>query len=168
MATLKNMKSLSDPSPEANRAMQLKKDWNDFIEYAKKKGIAGRTELDKGVGQNNLGMQYVRQYKKENPNSLISPETISEVQTHFKNYRDFAINEIKNKRATWDGDTSKIDAPDSPFMKDLSVVDGIPGSRTTSWKFPNEFLITIYKAPDGKIEKKETVNQGLASIKSIR
>ncbi len=148
--------------PEAERATRLKKDWNSFQSWMKAKGVAGSPALDQGLGEGNLGIKYVRQYQKENPTTLVAPENIKEIQQHFQNYRNYAINEIKNKRATYSGDVSKIDTPDSDFMRGLSTVDGIPGSLTTQHQFPSSFLTTIYKDPSGKTEKVEKVNTGLA------
>ncbi len=163
MATsLSNIKTLNGGDPVSDRATRLKSDWNGFQGWLKKRGLAGHPSLDKGVGENNVGIQYLRQYNKENPTSLARPENIKEIQQHFQNYRNYAINEIKNKRATYSGDVSKIDTPDSDFMRGLSIADGVPGSLTTSHVFPSSFLTTIYKDPSGKTEKVEKVNTGLA------
>lgn len=163
MATsLSNIKTLNGGDPVSDRATKLKQSWNDYQMWLKKRGLAGHPSLDKGVGENNVGIQYLRQYNKENSTSLARPENIKEIQSHFQNYRNYAINEIKNKRATYSGDVSKIDTPDSDFMRGLSVADGIPGSLTTSHQFPTTFLTTIYKDPSGKTEKVEKVNTGLA------
>lgn len=100
-------KTEGDPSDE--RAMKLKSDWNQFVGWLSKKGVAGTPELNEGEGENNLGIKYVRQYQKENPNTLISPETIKAVQGHFQNYREYAINKIKTKKAEYTGDINTID-----------------------------------------------------------
>ncbi len=163
--SISEIKSLYQGTPTEDGTAKLKSDWNLFVDYMQKNGAKGHPDLDKGVGKNNMGIRYLEQYRKENPSTSLTPENVSEVQKNFQNYRDFAINEIKNKRATYDGDISKIDTPQSDFMKDLSIVDGIPGSRTTSHQFPSSFLTTIYKSPTGQVENKNTVNQGLASIK---
>lgn len=146
------------------KAQRLKEDWNAYVSWLDKKGMKGNPALDKGAGYNNTGVQYLKMYIKENPKTSLTPESITEVQENFKNYRDYAINEIKNKRATYDGDISKIDTPESDFMKDLSIVDGIPGHRTTNWKFPETFLKTIYQSPTGAIEKEVVSNTGLAPL----
>lgn len=163
--SLSKLKALNETDPTSDRATKLKAAWNDYQAWLKKRGLAGHPSLDKGVGENNVGIQYLRQYKKENPTSLAAPENIKEIQSHFQNYRQFAINEIKNKRATYSGDVSKIDTPDSDFMRALSIVDGIPGSRTTTYAFPSTFLNTIYTDPKGKVEKSTRQDMGLASIK---
>lgn len=151
-----SMKKTEDPSDE--RAMKLKSDWNQYVTWLSKKGVAGKAELNEGEGENNLGIKYVRQYQKENPATLISPETIKEVQSHFQNYREYAINKIKTKKADYTGDINTID---KNFMQALSIVDGIPGEKTTAWMFPNEFMKTVYKTKDGAVEKTEVINQGI-------
>lgn len=160
--------ALRKDNPTSERATKLKSDWNSFVDWLDKKGVKGNPDLDAGVGNDNVGIRFVRQYQQENPNTLISPETIKEVQGHFQNYRDYTIDQLRNKKIMLsDSKTPKgrYVTPDENldfYMKDLSKVDGIPGQRTTKWKFPNEFLTTIYKAPDGKVEKSETINKGLA------
>lgn len=163
MATSKMSLMVKKGDPESDRATKLKSSWNDFVGWLDKRGLKGNAALDRGAGESNVGIQYLRQYNKENPTSLATPENVKEIQSHFQNYRNYAINEIKNKRATYSGDVSKIDSPDSDFMRALSIVDGVPGSRTTSHTFPSSFLTTIYKDPSGNIEKTTKENTGLAT-----
>ncbi len=145
---------------KSERAMQLKTQWNKFARWAAEKGVAGSPDLDKGVGEQNGGIKLVRQYQKENPGTLITPENIPEIQGHFKNYREHVIDLIKNKKADYSGDINMVD---TNFMPHLSKIDGIPGSLTTKSTFPDEWLTTIYKGPGGVVEKQETVNTGLAT-----
>lgn len=162
---LMSMKKEGEPS--SDRAMKLKTDWNDFVDFAEKRGLKGHPELDKGLGEENNGIRLVRQYQKENPNTLVTPENIAEIQTHFKNYRDYSINQLRTKKAQLtdaQNPTGRYVTPDENldfYMKDLSKIDGIPGSRTTSWRFPKSFLTTIYKNSTGKVEKTTIEDQGI-------
>ncbi len=113
---------------------KVRKDWNDYTDWLEKKGLKGHPSLDKG----DLGGKMVDQYKKENPNSIVSRQTIKPIQKEFSNYRNYALNEIKNKRAGFAEGTNEEN-----FMRALSVVDGIAGQRTTSFKFPDRYLRTF-------------------------
>ncbi len=154
--------------PTAERAAKLKADWNKFVDFLQAKGVKGNPALDSGVGDGNVGIQYVKEFQKLNPTTTITPQTIPEVQGHFQNYREYTLNKLRNKQAMITdakNPNGRYVTPDENldyYMKDLSKVDGIPGQRTTNWKFPESFLTTVYKAPGGAIEKKVTVNQGLA------
>lgn len=159
-----------ETDPAAQRASQLKTDWNRYVDWLDKKGIKGSTQLDAGKGANNLGIKYVMQYKKENPDSLVSPETIKEVQGHMNNYRDFTIDKLRNNKAQIADNASptgsrKVKPGENLdyYMKNLSSNDGVPGQQTTSWKFPTDFLTTTYKSPENTVEKTVVENKGLAT-----
>lgn len=163
-----NLMAMKGGDPVAERATKLKQDWNTFQSWLKQQGVAGSPELDKGVGENNGGIRMIRQYQKVNPTTLVTPENIPEIQGHFKNYRDYTLNKLRNKQAMITdakNPNGRYVNPDENldyYMSGLSKVDGIPGSLTTQHVFPQSFLTTIYQNPSGKIEKKETINQGLA------
>lgn len=55
-----------------------RQDWNNFLMYLDKKGIGGSKDLD--VKDKNIGLAYLKQYQKENPNTTINPHIISNVQ----------------------------------------------------------------------------------------
>ena len=159
-----------EKSPEEERAQKLKTDWNTYVNWLAQKGLKGHPSLDSGVGDSNVGIQQVKQFQKENPGTLISPETISEVQSHFQNYREYVLNKLRTDpkhNMITDPKTGEQRSalPDENldfFMRDLSKVDGIPGQKTTNWQFPSAFLTTIYKGPGGNVENKVKTNLGLA------
>jgi hypothetical protein len=166
LSSLKSFKDVGDP--EAERATKLKKDWNLFQAWLGERGLKGHPSLDRGVGDANVGLQYVKQFQKENPTTLVTPQNIPEIQGHFKNYRDYTLNKLRNRQAMLidaKNPNGRYVAPDENldfYMSGLSKVDGIPGSLTTQHRFPDSFLTTIYRGTSGKIEKQMTVNQGLA------
>ena len=47
------------------------------------------------------------------------------------------------------------------FMRALSVVDGIPGQRTTSFKFPDDYM-KLYNEKDELLDVK---NEGYTGVK---
>lgn len=126
----------------------IRQAWNDYITYLDSKGLKGHPSLDKG----GKGFQVLEQYRKEHPETPITKELIPTIQKEFGNYRQFALDEIKNKKANFAPGTDE-----NNFLRALSIVDGIPGQRTTSFAFPNRYLQTFN---DKKLEK--TTNLGFA------
>jgi hypothetical protein len=128
---------------EAGVDNTIRQAWNDYVSWLDTKGMKGKPELDK----DDLGGKMIDLYRKENPKTPIRRELIVPIQKEFSKYRDWSLDQVKQgKIMLAEGVT-----PDN-FMKHLSVVDGIPGQRTTSFSFPNSYLETYY---DGKKIKKE-------------
>lgn len=127
---------------------KLREDWNAYVKWLDKKGMKGKPELDK----KELGFKMVEQYRKENPNTLVSKETIIPIQEEFKKYRQWSLDQIKQGKSEFaPGVTSEN------YMRALSIADGIPGQRTTSFSFPDSYLTTF----DNGINL-GTVNNGYA------
>ncbi|HMW10866.1 MAG TPA: hypothetical protein PJ987_10545 [Bacteroidia bacterium] len=127
---------------------KIREGWNSYVDWLEAKGLKGNPSLDK----DDFGGQMIDKYKLENPDSPISREMIIPIQKDFIVYRDFVLEEVKNKKARLaDGVTPET------FMKDLSVVDGIAGQKTTKFKFPFKYLETYM---GDKLEKKE--NKGFS------
>lgn len=147
---------LAPPTGDPNEAVsdKLRRDWNEYISFLDKKGYKGHPALDK----NDLGGKMIDLYRKENPNTSISREKIKDVQSEFAKYREYQLNEIKNGRGAFAKGTNE-----NNFLKNLSIIDGIAGQRTTSFSFPNEYLISFV---DGK--KVGTENLGYATINKTK
>ena len=138
----------------------IRRDWNAYTLWLEKKGLKGHPSLDT---QDNGG-KMIDLYRKENPNTLISRDKVAAIQQEFAKYRDWTLNEIRNKRAM----LVDAKAPGGRFvepnenldgyMKDLSIVDNIAGQRTTSHTFPDRYLQTFN---NGQLVKKE--NLGFAT-----
>jgi len=113
------MAMIDDPkklTPEQIKA------WNDYVSWLEKKGMAGSKELDK----KDNGLKWLNTYIKENPSTPLKPEHIvlvqQETQKLAENARAFAAR--------------RNDPNAQNIMQGTSKFDGIPGSRTTSFKFP--------------------------------
>jgi len=131
---------------------QLRKDWNDYVAYLDRKGLKGKPELDK----NNFGFKVLEDYRKENPETTITKETIPVIQKEFSNYRDYSLSKIKAGKAGFAPGVTEEN-----YMRALSIVDGIPGQRTTSYSFPLEYMKTLENGQVTQIENKgfSTVNK---------
>lgn len=108
--------------------------WNDYISWLDKKGLKGNPALD----HNDLGGKMIDEYRKEHPDTPITREMVVPIQKEFQNYRQWAINQIQNGKGQFAPGTNKDN-----FLQSLSIVDGVPGQRTTSFQFPSSYMNTF-------------------------
>jgi hypothetical protein len=137
---------MPDPSEDKPVDNSVRIGWNNYLEWLDKKGLKGHPELDKG----DMGGKMIDMYKKEHPESPISREIIPTIQKEFQRYKDWSLGQVKAGKAS----LAEGVTPEN-YMKDLSVIDGIPGQRTTSFSFPSGYLTTF---SNGK--NMGTVNKG--------
>jgi len=146
-------KTPNPPSEEKQVDNTIRLEWNKYLDWLEKKGMRGKADLDK----NDLGGKMIDAYRKENPNTPITREMVIPIQKDFGKYRDWSLEEVKAGRsALAEGVT-----PEN-YMRALSIVDGIPGQRTTSFKFPNSYLQTL----DANKKLLSTENKGFATVKT--
>lgn len=139
------------PDPDYPVDNKLRQDWNNYLDWLSKKGLKGDSSLDKG----GYGFQVLEQYRKENPLTTLTKESIPVIQKEFGNYRNYVLGKIKAK------DPSYQFAPgtdEKNFLKDLSIVDGVPGQRTTNFKFPDNYLKSFHNGVLSKVENKGFVH----------
>jgi len=55
---------------------QQRTEWNSFLDYLDKQGVAGKADLDRP----GAGLTYFKQYKKANPTFSLTPEQIRNIQ----------------------------------------------------------------------------------------
>ena len=145
--SISNLKTLGEDDPKKNAEVstKLRGDWNNYTTWLKGKGMQGHPSLDK----NDLGGQMIDQYQKENPSTSISRATIAPIQQELSKYRDYSINELRNKRAMLvdsKNPSGRFVEPNENldnYMKDLSQVDGIAGQKSTRISFPLSYLKTL-------------------------
>lgn len=130
----------SDKPPVSNKTRQ---DWNDYVNWLDKKGLKGHPSLD----HNDNGFKMIDQYRKENPSTSISRESVIPIQKEFSNYRNYAIQQIEKGGGQFAPGVNKDN-----FLRALSTIDGIPGQRTTSYQFPSGYMTDM--------NTKETKNKG--------
>lgn len=116
----------------------LRSEWNTYVDWLQAQNMKGNPELDK----NQLGFKYLDDYRKQNPNSILTKESVPEIQKYLQDYRKWVIENHKTgKRPV------KFTVDPGPnyelFMSNLSQVDGYPGQYTTSYKFPSEYLNSV-------------------------
>ncbi len=108
-----------DPKPLSPQQLQ---DWNRYVDWLESKGMKGSTELDKGE----TSFKWLADYQRENPQTTISKETIKSVQYEMQKLADNVRNFERRRN---NNNAEKL-------MQGTSKLDGIPGSKTTSFKFP--------------------------------
>jgi len=112
-----------------------RKDWNNYYAYLKKNNLSGNADLDKGEGANNEGIKTLQKYIKDNPKTSLTVDLIPAIQQDFSNYRQFALQDIKSGHSAFASGVNEDN-----FMKELSIVDGQPGSKTTKHIFPERYI----------------------------
>jgi len=111
--------------PPQSLTPQQRKEWNAYVDWIDKKGYKGSPLLDKK--DTGLANNLFNQFKKENPNTTISLDHVKAVQSEMEalaqNVRGFEA-----RRGNPNADK---------LMQGTSKVDGWPGSKTTSFRFPD-------------------------------
>ena len=131
-------------------------EWNSFLDYVDKKGYKGSKELD--MGDHKLSQSLFDDYKKDNPNAQLDYSYVLPIQQEIKNYRDRTIEDFKTGKAKIN---SSAGDNYEHYMEGLSNPDGWFGSKTSSWKFPKQYLQTINN--DNTMGNKEDL--GLSHLK---
>lgn len=115
------LKGGEDPPP---LTPQQRKEWNGYVDWIEKKGYKGSPLLDKK--DTGLANSLFNQFKKENPSVTLSLDHVKSVQSEMENLATAARN--------FEARRNNPNAPN--IMQGTSKVDGWPGSKTTSFKFP--------------------------------
>lgn len=115
---------------------KVRKDWNDYLDFLEKKKMRGQPGLD----TEGVGYKLFDEYVSSNKGTTLKREMLPVIRNEFLKYRDFALNEIKNKRAEF-----APGANEENFMKFLvenekTANPDYPGSMFTSVKFPESYL----------------------------
>jgi len=108
-----------------NLTPQQRKEWNAYVDYLDKKGYKGSPLLDKK--DTGLATSLFNQFKKENPNTTLSLDHVKAVQSEMETLANSARN-FEARRGNPNA---------TNIMAGTSKVDGWPGSKTTSFKFPD-------------------------------
>lgn len=153
-----NLNELNESVPLA-----LQMDWNKYIDWLASNNLKGSEKLDHG----GLGMEMLKRFIEENPDvSLEANETtVINIQKAFSKYREWVMKRIEEGKAQFGPGANKEN-----FMRALSIIDGIPGQRTTSFKFPEEYLITLktnvvdHSAIANKAINSGNIQSGIANI----
>lgn len=62
-----------------------RRDWNDMLDKMQKDGVSGSKDLDQT--DKNVGAEYIEKYRKDNPNTTVTPDMVSSVQYEHQQLR---------------------------------------------------------------------------------
>lgn len=147
-----------DPKPR-KLTTDEKNRWNKFIDFVALQKMANNPILDQRNKQ--VGMSLLQKFNMAHPDSALSTDIIPIVQQSLQDYRNDLINQWKAKKVV--GEDIKTEAD---IMPNISPVDGWPGSKTLSHKFP-----TATAEDNGKVINYGTDTeafdkaQGLAAVR---
>lgn len=110
-----------DPTPK-DLTPQQRREWNQYVDWIAAKGMKGSPLLDRG----NTGLDYFNQFLKENPSVSLRPEHIKAIQQEVE-----GIAQKSRDLLARQGNPNAKNV-----MTGTSKFDGIPGSKTTSFKIP--------------------------------
>lgn len=128
---------------------KLRQDWNTYIDWLQSKGLRGSKTLDVGdTPETNEGMKKVREYSQLFPKSLVNPQNVKLIQQEFLDLKERMNKDIRAGRAGM--------VKEQEIFPGLSSADEKPGSKTTSYKFPE----SEFKLPSGKKIKTGFVTVG--------
>jgi len=127
-----------NPAPNPVRAPvrvspDVKGEWNKFVDFLDDKGLKGNTKLN--FGDTQMIELAISEFQKNNPNTTISMDIVSDIQNEISIYREKVLVAVQQGKAKFAPGVT----PEN-FMMNLSKVDGRAGSLTTKFKFPDEML----------------------------
>lgn len=131
------------------------KDWNDYVAWLDSKGIKEHPDLNKGNGDDNNGVQVLKKYIQTHPNTTLTPDIVPHIQQAFVDMRNHFLDEVKKGNMKLDKGTTSDN-----FLKDLSSVDGVPGAKTTKYKFPDYYT----KYLDAQGNETSKTDNGLIAV----
>lgn len=108
--------------------------WNKFQDFVAANKMAGSPILDQRNKQ--IGMGLLQKFNMQNPESSLPLDVVPRVQQDLQDYRTDLVNKWKaGKVAPIEGVKTEAD-----IMSNLSPVDGWPGSKTLSSRYPVAML----------------------------
>ncbi len=151
MGKQKYIAAMSAPKVDSN----VMQHYNSFVDWMKGKGYSGNPQMN----HIDYSTAVFNQYKKEHPETVLTPAHIQPIQEAIHNYRDFLIGKFKSKDPAYiPPDNMKPDYSD--FMSFAGTGtgvnnDGIVGQYTSQFKFPSSYL-TVIDANNKAAEAKRT------------
>lgn len=120
----------------------LMTEWNNYVSWLGP--LKGSPELD----NNGLGLKKLDEYKKSNPNTILTKESIPTIQNSLKQYREWAIQQHKDKKLNINDSVAPDYSNFMPFISEYEKKgkkwgDGYPGQYTTSVLFPYEYINNV-------------------------
>lgn len=109
-----------------------------------------------------VGMSLLQKYNMAYPQQAVDTNIVPRVQQGIQDYRNAVLGQWKAGKVVINGADNKPIPDESHFMPNTSPVDGWPGSKTLSYKFPNAEKTNPNGAPNtvvGLADPNKTVAQ---------
>jgi hypothetical protein len=110
--------------------------WNNFLSFLDKKGLKGKSELEK----NNLGNDLFKQWVKDNPNEGLTEQDIPKVRRSYSKVRDMRLKEIKDSKASYAEGVNEENFMSFIVENEKSKDPNYVGRRLTQTPFPGTIL----------------------------
>ncbi len=121
------MGQFSKPNP---LTPEEKNKWNKFISFVEANKMTNNPTLDQR--NKSVGMGLLQKFNIANPKDALPLDIVPRVQSDLQDYRSNLVNQWKAGKIA--PDTSIKSEAD--IMPQISPVDGWPGTKTLSSKFP--------------------------------
>jgi hypothetical protein len=109
---------------------EQKANWNRFIDFVAAQKMTGSPLLDQRNKQ--VGMSLLQKFNYANPKYALPTDIVPVVQQNLQDYRTNLVNQYKAGKIAASPDIKS----EADIMAHISPVDGWPGTRTLSSKFP--------------------------------
>lgn len=140
------------PSPQQQTPKPLspkdKTNWNKFIDFVEMQKMKGNPQLDRRDKQ--IGMGLLQKFNYANPGHALPMDIVPQVQQELNDYRDKVVQQYKQGKLQVTPDVKS----ENDIMAGISKIDGWPGTKTLSSKFP------VAVATDDVMGEKTTKNYG--------
>lgn len=120
------------PEGEAPKPLtpETKAKWNKFLDFVELQKMKGSPLLDQRNKQ--VGMGLLQKFNFANPDSALPTDIIPKVQQELQDYRSKVVDQYKKGKIAVTPDIKS----EADIMGGISAVDGWPGTKTLSSKFP--------------------------------
>ncbi len=108
---------------------EQKANWNAFIDFVELQKMNNNPGLDQRNKQ--MGLMLMNKFNFANPKQQLNPDMVTQVQQDLQDYRNNMVSQWKAGKINVDGVKSEDE-----IMPGISAVDGWPGSKTLSHRFP--------------------------------
>lgn len=118
-----------------------KTNWNKFLDFVEINNMKNNPILDQRNKQ--IGLSLLQKFNYQNPKYALPTDIVPKVQSEIQDYRNNLVGQ-------WKAGKMQADVKnESEIMPNISPIDGWPGTKTLSTKFP--------------IAKTETKDYGVAT-----
>lgn len=121
------MGQFSKPNP---LTPEEKGKWNKFIDFVGANKMTGSPLLDQR--NKSIGMGLLQKFNMSNPKDALPLDVVPRVQADLQDYRTNLVNQWKAGKISPNADVKT----EADVMPGISPVDGWPGTKTLSSKFP--------------------------------